>query len=75
MTPRLSLTTFKMLKVGELKRLESCVITADGEYLFTFINPNTDYCKMQAENVALLSNSVGGESIEEIQGGLIDASV
>lgn len=64
--PSISITEFKRLNVRELKRLKSCEVTSDGRYLFTFINPNTEYIKFQAESMAQLSNSVGGETLEQI---------
>lgn len=57
---------FKKLKASELKRLNSCEITSDGEYLFTFVNPQTDYIRLSVENLSQLSNSVSGESLENI---------
>lgn len=66
--PSYSITEFKKLKAHELKQLKCCEVTSDGEYLFTFINPNTDYIKCQAENMGQLSNSVGGKALEELQG-------
>lgn len=69
MLPEISLTDFRKLRAEEVKRLQSCVVTADGEYLFTFINPNTDFVKLKADNLALLSNSVGGETLEQIRSG------
>ena len=65
MTP-IKFEVFNNLTAHQLRRLKSCVVTLDGEYLFTFINPNTDYIKLKAENLALLSNTVGGETLEEI---------
>jgi len=64
--PSVSITEFKKLKVRELRELNSCEIVADGEYLFTFINANTDYVKVQAEYMAQMSNTVGGKTLEEI---------
>lgn len=64
--PSYSITEFKKLKVPELRRLKSCEVTSDGEYLFTFINPTTDYIRVQAEYNAQLSNSMGLETLEEI---------
>ena len=64
--PNIAITDFKKLKSHQLKRLNSCEITSDGEYLFTFINSNTDYVKTQAEYLAMRSNTVGGETIEEV---------
>jgi len=64
--PEISISDFKKLKVHQLKRLLSCEITSDGEYLFTFINPQSEFIKAQAEYRAQLSNSVGGEPLEEV---------
>ena len=66
--PNISITDFKKLKVHEIKRLKSCEITSDGLYLFTFINPATPYIRGEAEDKALLSNSVSGETLEQILG-------
>jgi hypothetical protein len=64
--PSYSITEFKKLKVTELKRLKSCEITSDGEYLFTFVNPQTDFIRTQTEYTAQLGNAVKGESLEQI---------
>jgi len=64
--PEITISDFKKLKAHQLKRLLSCEVTSDGEYLFTFINPQVDYIRIQAEYKAQLSNSVGGESLEEV---------
>ena len=64
--PTYPISEFKKLKTGELKQLKSCEITADGEYLFTFMNPQTDFIKMQSEYMGQLSNSVAGKDIEEL---------
>ena len=64
--PTYSLSEFRKLKAEQLKRLKSCEITSDGEYLFTFFNAQTDFLRVHAEYQAELSNSVKGESIEQI---------
>jgi len=64
--PNIPFSEFKKLKANELKQLKSCEVTADGNYLFTFINAQTDYIKLQSEYNAQLSNSVGGKDISEI---------
>lgn len=38
----------------------------EGEYLFTFTNPQTDYIRQEADFKGQLSNAVGGETLEEI---------
>lgn len=64
--PQMSISEFKKLKVPELKRLKSCEIYSDGEYLFTFVNAQTDYIRIQTEYLAQLGNSVKGETLEQI---------
>jgi len=64
--PTYTITEFRKLKASELRELKCCEVTSDGEYLFTFINPNTEYIKAQAENMGQLSNSVGGKTLEDI---------
>lgn len=66
--PSYPISEFKKLKASELKRLKSCEITSDGEYLFTFVNSATDYIKTQVEGLAHLSNTQGGEDIEKLLG-------
>lgn len=73
--PSIPLSKFKKLKASQVKRLKSCEITSDGEYLFTFINPKTDYIRTQAEYMAQLSNSVGGQDLEEITAEVVNAPV
>ena len=64
--PNYTITQFKKLKAHELKRLKCCEVTSDGIYLFTFINPQTDFIRQSAEQKGQLSNAVGGETLEEI---------
>ena len=64
--PQISISEFKKLKVPELKRLKCCEVYADGEYLFTYIRPNTDYIRVQSEYMGELSNGLKGETLEEI---------
>ena len=64
--PEISITEFKKLKAQELKRLRSCEVFADGDYLFTFVNSATDYIRTQVEGLAYLSNTQGGEDPEDI---------
>lgn len=65
--PTVNWTDFqKVAKMGRLKELNSCEINFNSEHFFTFINPNTDYVKTQAEYLALKSNSVGGKTLEQI---------
>lgn len=59
----IAFTRFRTLKAGELKGLKSFAVTSDGEHLMTVIIPRTDYVQVQAEYLAQLSNSVGGEEV------------
>lgn len=65
--PNYSLTEFKKLRAHELKRLKSCEVSVDGEYLFTFINPVSDYIRVQAEGLGVKGNAVGGEELQAIK--------
>lgn len=65
--PEVSLTDFRHLKVWQLKQLKSCEVFADGQYLFTFIRPQTDYIRVQSENTAQLGNGVGGKDLVDIK--------
>lgn len=67
--PNITLSQLKGLNAKQLKRLKSCEITADGEYLFTFINPTTDFIRASADQNGQLSNSQGLETMEAILGG------
>lgn len=69
--PSYTITEFRKLKAREMKRLKSCEIISDGEHLFTFINPTTEYIRVQAEYMAQLSNSLGLETLEEILGEVV----
>ena len=67
--PSISFSEFKKLNSKQLRRLKSCEITSDGEYLFTFANGNIGeggYLRMQTENMCQLLNAVGGETVEGI---------
>ena len=66
--PSYSISEFRKLRVDQVRRLKSAEITSDGEYLFTFVNPTTDYIKLQAENLGQLSNSIGKEPLEQLWG-------
>ena len=67
--PEITISDFRKLKVPQLKRLKSCEITSDGEYLFTFVNGMTEpsgYLRTQTEYNCQTANAVGGESLEDI---------
>ena len=67
--PEISITEFKKLKAYQLKRLKSCEVYSDGEYLFTFVNGLTEpsgFLRKQTEYRCLTANAVGGKTLEEI---------
>jgi hypothetical protein len=66
LVPTITLTEFKKLKATEIQRLKSCEVISDGEYLFTFINPTTEYIRVQSEYLGQLGNSVGKEDLADI---------
>ena len=65
----MTITEFRKLKARQLKRLKSCEIISEGEYLFTFVNGMTEpsgYLRKQTEYNAQAANAVGGETLEQI---------
>ncbi len=66
--PSYSISEFKKLTTEQIRRLKSCELTSDGNYLCTIINPTTDYIRAEAEDKGQLSNSIGKETLEEILG-------
>jgi len=64
--PNISISDLKHLKVPELKRLKSCEVVSDGEYLATIVFSKTDYIRIRVEGFAHLSNTQGGEDPENI---------
>lgn len=67
--PEISFTQLKKLNAGQLRRLQSCEVTCDGEYLFTFVNGATEpsgFLRTQTEYKCQTANAVGGESLEEV---------
>lgn len=67
--PEMTITDFRKLKVPELKRLKSCEIYSDGEYLFTFVNGRVDasgFLRLQTEYKCQTANGVSGETLEQI---------
>lgn len=64
--PEISISEFKKLKADQLRRLKSCEVMADGSYLFTFVNSQTDFIRIRSEYLCQTSNSVSGKSIEEV---------
>ncbi len=67
--PQISVSEFKKLKVPELKRLKSCEVYSDGQYLFTFVNGGVDssgFLRLQTEYKCQTANAVAGETLEQI---------
>ena len=67
--PEMTITEFKKLKVPELKRLKSCEVYSDGDYLFTFVNGGVDtsgFLRLQTEFKCQTANVVSGETLEQI---------
>lgn len=67
--PQMTITDFHKLKVHQLKRLKSCEIYADGEYLFSFVNGGVDasgFLRLQTEYRSQVTNSLFGETLEQI---------
>ena len=67
--PEMTITDFRKLKVPELKRLKSCEIYADNDYLFTFVNGGVDasgFLRLQTEHKCQTTNGVCGETLEQI---------
>ena len=65
--PEITLTEFKKLKADELKQLKCCEVYYNYDYLFTFVNPRTDYVRVQTEYMGEMSNTVGGKELGEIR--------
>lgn len=59
-------TEFRKLTPEQLKSLKSYEVTYEGEYMFTFINPGTEYCRGVAMNISNISNSVAGLELADV---------
>ena len=68
--PEYSWTDFlKVMKLGQLKELKSGEVKFNGDYLFTFVNGNTDssgYLRQQSEGRCQVANAVGGKTLQQI---------
>ena len=74
--PEIKLKDFQGLSATEFKRLQCCEVTdEDGDYLFTFICPATDFIRVRSEYNGQLSNSVGGEPLATITHSVSTVSV
>ena len=72
--PQITVTDFKKLKTYQMKRLKSCEVYSDGEYLFTFVNGNLEpsgYLRLRSENMAQAANAIDGKTLEEIVNAVI----
>jgi hypothetical protein len=61
--PEMSLSNFRKLRAGEMRRMKSFVLTVEGEYLGTVIIPQTSHVKCSVESLGQLSNTVGGRDV------------
>jgi hypothetical protein len=64
--PNVPFAEFRKLRARQLKSLKTCEVTADGEYLFTFVNAPTDYIRVQAEGLGVIGNAIKGKEIDEL---------
>lgn len=67
--PSISFTEFKKLRPEILRELKSAEITFNGEYLFTFVNGNTEpsgYLRTKCQYSCEAANCVGGKSLEDL---------
>lgn len=66
--PTITMTQFRQLikSPDKLKGLKSCEVTFDGEYLFTFVNPQTDFIRVQTEYLCQTGNATGGKEVKEL---------
>jgi len=67
--PEMTITEFHKLKVWQLKRLKSCEVYANGEYLFTFVNGGVEssgYLRTATEFKCQTANGVCGEPLDVI---------
>ncbi len=72
----ISRTEINKLNKRQLRRLKSCEVTSDGEYVYTHINGNleeTGSIRINAEYLAQKGNTVGGVSLEEVTKELVEA--
>jgi hypothetical protein len=72
--PEVSHTDFKKLTAAQIKELQSCAVTSNGELLFIAIIPSgrggmaiKDDISIHAEYLAHRMNSTGGKTIEEVK--------
>ena len=65
--PEYNWTDFlKAMKLNRLRELKSGEVKFNGEYLFTFVNPQTDYIRLHIENLCQTGNALSGKTLEDI---------
>lgn len=69
--PTVKLSDFKKLNAAQIRKLKSCELYADDEYVCTITVPTTDYVRVQTEYNGELSNSVGGKTLDEVRNAAI----
>lgn len=70
--PNITISEFKKFHVGDIKRMKSIEVYADGEHLFTAIIPKgdwvtKDHIKTSAETLGMTSNIVEGLDPTELK--------
>ena len=68
--PSITFTEFKKLNPEQLRRLKSCEVTFNTDYLFTFVNGNAEpsgFLKLQTEYKCQTANAVGGEDFAALR--------
>jgi hypothetical protein len=73
--PTLTISEFNKLKAGQLRQMQSVIVTVDGTHLFTAIIPPqgagvsiTTVIQTDAEYLGYRGNSVGGKTPEVVMG-------
>ena len=64
--PTITMEELWELSSDQLKELKSCEVEANGSYLFTFVNPQTDYIRVQTEYLCQIGNALSGKTIDEV---------
>ena len=67
--PSISLTEFKKLRPEQLRRLKSCEVTFNTEYLFTFVNGALEpsgYLRKHTEYGCQAANAMAGKDLKDL---------
>lgn len=67
--PTISFTDFKKLRPEQLRELKTSEVTFNGDYLFTFVNGNTEpsgYLRTRSQYDGAAANAVSGKAMEEL---------